>query len=132
MFSEIIKECVLNLRAIYKGRRNCVLMNFPIIEILKYSKDKELSIKLFYYPNSGTFEIQPADSKFCSKISYFDFSRSERRWTRDKRFLFSTISELKQCGLWELISNKDFLGINYNNEKVSEIDRSELLKSILN
>ena len=105
-------------------------MNYPIIEIIKWFKDKELSLKLFYFDSTNTIEMQPPDVKFLSKISYYDFNKPERRWVRNKTFLFSIINNLKTCGLWDLVSNKDFITINMYNKKATVDKRAEDLKKI--
>jgi hypothetical protein len=132
MFSEAILTAVYALRNFYKGRRNCVSANYPIIEIIKYDKNKEISIKLFYSSDTDTFEIQPPDSKHYSKISFYDYKKPEHRWIRNKGFLFPFIKDLQRCGLWDLISNKDFLIINEHNEKIAVEKRIEILKNIIN
>jgi hypothetical protein len=132
MFPEKIIDAVYELRRHYKGSRTCVSMNFPIVEILISHKDREMSVKLFYFPNTSTFEIQPMDSKVFQKISFYDYTKNERRWIRNKSLLFSVITNLKRCGLWEYVSNKDFLTVNDNNKKVGVSERASALQKMVN
>jgi hypothetical protein len=132
MFPETINTSVYALRNIYRGRRNCVLADYPIIEITRYEKNKEVSIKLFYSSSTNTFEIQPPNTKYYNKISFFDFKNPEHRWVRNKDVLFPFIKDLKKCGLWDLVSNKDFLIINEHNEKIDVEKRIDILNKILN
>jgi hypothetical protein len=132
MFPENIIESVHELRRHYKGKKTCVIMNYPILEIVIIHSDRELSLKLFYFPKTNTFEIQPMDGKYCQKISFYDYrNKNERRWVRNKELLFSIITNLKKCGLWEMVSNKDFLTINEHNEKKSASDRDFDLQQII-
>jgi hypothetical protein len=131
MFPEDVLAVVLALRDIYKGRKNCVLMNYPVIEILKYDLNKEKSVKLFYSSNTNTFEIQPPDFKHYSKISFYDYKKFERRWTRNKNFLFPLIKDLQRSGFWDFISNKDFLIINAYNDRIAVDKRAEILNKII-
>lgn len=131
MFTEEIVQPVFYLRGMYKGKKNCVVMTYPIIEITKFFLHREVSIKLYYYQSTNTFEIQPPDQKFYNKISYYDFSQTERRWIRNKRYLFEIIKDLKTCGLWGMISNKDFMVINPNYEISTEDSRAEVLKKLI-
>ncbi len=131
MFPDSVIEAVHELRRTYQGSKTCVVVNYPIIEIMQIQKDKELSIKLFYFPGTDTFEIQPMDSLHYQKISFYDYRKKERRWIRNKGLLFSTIKHLQHCRLWEMISNKDFLTINENNERASIQSRDINLQQIL-
>jgi len=132
MFSEDVLAIVFALRELYKSKKNCVSVNYPVIEIFKYSQNKEMSVKLFYSSSTNTFEIQPPDSKHYSKISFYDYKKPEHRWTRNKEFLFSLIKDLQRCGFWDLISNKDFLIINAYNDKVAVDKRVEVLNDLIN
>ena len=91
-------------------------MAYPIIEILKYTRNKgvetETSTKLFYSPETHGLELQASDQRFFSKLSYYDYNRTERRWTRNMNHLFPLIKDLKDCGLWQYITNKGLLVIN--------------------
>ena len=132
MFSKTILTYVSSLRSFYSGRRNCVVAEYPTIEIIIYQKSREISLKLFYSEETNTFNIQPLDSKYYSKISFFDYKAPERRWSRNKQLLFYLVKDLQRCGLWNLVSNKDFLTINTQNERVAVEKRMELLKNMLN
>jgi hypothetical protein len=71
------------------------------------------------------------DSKFYGKISFFDYKAPERRWLRNKQLLTYLIKDLQRCGLWDLVSNKDFLVVNVYNDRVSMEKREEILKEVL-
>lgn len=132
-FPEDIQERVRELRERYKAQKHCVLMNFPIIEVVKYYREngnfKEVSFKLFY--EEGVFEMQAPDQKFQSRISHFDYRSSERRWVRRKDVLFATIEDLKQCGLWDLVANKDLVIVNMANPKTNHRQLLKLLRGTL-
>ena len=134
-FNPIIIECVKKLREKYASRRHCVMMAYPIIEVLKYSRtnrvETEVSTKLFYYPQTNSFEMQASDQRYYSKLSYFDYDRAERRWNRNMNHLFPLIKDLKECGLWDYISNKNLLILNQYNNKADEKKRVKLLDLIL-
>jgi len=129
-FSPEINKCVESLQLIYNRRSHYVSVNFPIIEILKVFKDREISIKLFYNYDMKLFEIQPPDARYYSRISFYDFRKSERRWVRNRDILFSLILDLKRTGLWDYISNKDFLVVNNYNKKTDIKDLWEDLKKL--
>lgn len=130
-FSEDIIRCVYQLRERYGTRRNCVVVTYPIIEIIKYANDKEFSTKLFYDPETNTFEMQAPDHQFVSKISYYDYNSPERRRTRNINYLFPLIKDLKACGLWDYISNKDLVVLNPLNTRASDSKRKKMLDLLL-
>ena len=107
-FPDNIQEGIQKLRNKYRGKKHIVSACFPIIEIIKYLENREISIKLFFFADSNTLEVQAPDQHFYSKISYYDYRKTERRWIRNKDYLFSIIRDFKYCGLWEFITNKDF------------------------
>lgn len=127
-FPEDILLGVCKMRKMYVGRKHSVAANFPVIEIIRYMQDREISTKLFYFIDKGTMEIQAPDQRFYSKISHYDYRSAERRWVRNKEYLFSLIKDLKKSGLWEYVLNKDFFIVNSFNKKT---DPEALLK-ILN
>ena len=127
-FPESVIKCVQRLSGLYANSKNYVIVSFPVLEIIKYSNQKEVSIKLFFDFKTETFEIQAPTVKFFSKISHYDYSnRTERHWTRNKEYLFSIIRNLRESGLWDRVSNKDFLTINSYNKKA---DPKKLLKML--
>ena len=128
-FDVDILSCVKKLRDKYQRQRTCVILNYPVIEIVKFMRDKEVSTKLSY-GDSG-LELHAPDQKYYSKISHYDFRTIERRWTRDKGYIFSTIRDLKFCGLWQYISNKDFLMVNTHNENADPKKLKTILKKII-
>ena len=134
-FREEIIQCVYRLRDRYGSKRNCVVMAYPIIEIINFWKldqrDLEISTKLFYSQDTGLFEMQAPDQKFSTRISYFDYNRPERRWTRSMSYLFPLVKDLKICGLWDFISNKDLIVLNQLNEKASSEKRQKILDLLL-
>jgi len=131
-----IMDAVYKLRNKYKQKKHCVISAFPILEIVAIGKsnigrDQETSTKFFYDYITGTFEMQAPTYKYCSKISYYDFNKTERRWTRNKGYIFTLIRDLKFCGLWKHISNKDIIIINTFNDKADMEERASILKEIL-
>lgn len=130
MFPDHIVDAVKKLREGYHNRKVCVVLNFPVIEILKYGRHFETSTKLFYYSSNNTLEIHAPDYRYLSKISHFDFKRAERRWTRSKDQILPLIKDLQSCGLWDYVSNKDFLIVNTLNNRVKIEDRWDLLNKI--
>jgi hypothetical protein len=130
-FNGHILDFVDLLRTRYKNTRTCVIVEYPVIEIVKFLSDKEVSTKLFFDSDNETFEFRAPDQKFYSKVSHYDFRMTERRWTRNKRHIFSLITDLKYCGLWKYISNKDFLIINPHNENAKPKELKTILKKII-
>jgi hypothetical protein len=130
-FNEHILDFVDLLRIRYKNTRTCVIVEYPMIEIVKFLRDQEVSMKLIFDGDNETFEIKAPDQKFYSKVSHYDFRMVERRWTRDKQYIFSLIKDLKYCGLWKYISNKDFLVVNPHNEKAKPKELKTILKKII-
>lgn len=119
MFSEEIMNKLQELKKIYRRKKTFVAVNYPIVEITKYISDKEVSLKLFYFSEKNSFEMQPPDHRFYSRISHYDYKKIERRWTRDKSLLFPFIMDLKESGLWEYVSNKDIIIVNSFNKNTN-------------
>jgi hypothetical protein len=129
-FPETVLQCVHTLRQLYADSRNCVVISYPIVEIIKYNQDNQTSLKLFYNFKDETFEIQAPSYSYYSKISHYDFNRTERRWVRDKGYLFTIIRNLKFCGIWDMVSNKDFLVVNSFNKNTNSKELLKALKEI--
>lgn len=129
-FPKKISENLEILQYLYSLRNGTVEINYPIIEIRRHFINREISIKLFYDYNTDSFEIQAPTYKYLSKISHYDFKQIERRWCRDKDVLFNLIKNLQHCNLWDKVSNKDFITVNANNERVDSIKRAKLLEVI--
>jgi hypothetical protein len=131
MFPDPIMQCIQTLTEIFGKTKNYTIVTFPIVEIIKYNNEKEISIKLFYDFKTESFEIQAPTSKYYSKISHYDYNRmTERHWTRDKGYLFSVIGNLKSCGLWDMVSNKDFLIVNSYNKNSDPKKLLRILKAM--
>jgi hypothetical protein len=129
-FPENVLQCVEMLRDFYCNRKSTIVVTYPILEIIRMLPDKEISIKLFFNQKSETFEIQAPTYKYYSKISHYDYNRTERRWLRNKRYLFDLIKRFKGCGLWELISNKDFIIVNSFNQNADHEKLLKILKEV--
>jgi hypothetical protein len=130
-FPDTVMQCVHILTQFYANSRNYIIVSFPIIEIIKYNKEKEISVKLFFDFKTETFEIQAPTTKYYSKISHYDYKNmTERHWTRNKGYLFSLIGNLKFCGLWDMISNKDFLVVNSYNKNADPKRLLKILKDV--
>lgn len=131
LFPTEIAEELEALQYIYSAYKGGVIEIFyPIVQIRKINSKKEISIKLFYDHESNSFEVQAPTYRYYSKISYYDFKTPEHRWIRNKDVLFSLIKNLKKCGLWNKISNKDFLMVNEYNPKVNFDKLSKMLKAV--
>jgi len=126
-FPDSILDAVARLQRLYDGTINHVIVTFPIIEIIRESFDKEVSLKLFFNMKSGFLEIQAPTYTYHSKISHYDYNKSERRWVRNKEYIFSIIRNLKKSGLWALVSNPDFIVVNSFNKNT---DPKILLKAL--
>jgi hypothetical protein len=105
------------------------------MEIVKYEKEergseREISIKLFFDYKTETFEIQAPTYKYYSRISHYDYNKTERRWLRNKDYLFSLIRNLKNCGLWEMVSNQDFIVVNNFNKKINSERVLKILEGV--
>jgi len=131
-FSKEIMDCIHNLRQFYEGasKNDYVEATYPVIEILKMFKEREMSVRLIFDSGDKTFEIQAPTYHYFSKISHYDYNKPENRWTRDKDFLFNLIRNLKHSGLWEMVSNKDFLVVNSFNKRTNPKELWKALKEI--
>lgn len=130
MFPIEIMTAVEFLNNKYKERRRIVEASYPIIEINIEEKKHRICFQLFYI-NDEYLEIQNPTYHYYSKISHYDFKTGERRWSRDKGTIFSVINDLKICGLWKFIRNKDFLQINEYNEHTDKNLLKQYLKVIM-
>lgn len=126
MFPPIILDAVDNLMHRYGRMKRRIIAAYPIIEIIVEERTRTTNYQLFFI-NDEFLEIQNPTYQYYSKISHFDFNGSEQRWSRDKRTIFSIIEDLKDCGLWEMVRNKDFIKIN---EKNIHSDKEALKKEI--
>ena len=129
-FPKAILDNAYILREIYGDSRNQVIISYPVIEIINLKMDIEYSTKLLYDSKKGLFEIQPPTYRFYSKISHFDFRKPESRWSRRKDRIFQLIKILKYSGLWEMVSNKDFLVINEHNDKINPGKLNKILEDL--
>jgi hypothetical protein len=114
MFPPEVLRYVQVLQRKYKGRRRYVRALYPIIEITIDEKLHRVCFQLFFMGDQF-FEIQNPTYHYFSKISHYDFHSGEKRFSRNKDVLFTVISDLKLCGLWGMISNKDFVKVNEHN-----------------
>ena len=129
-FPEQVMNGVFVLNQIYQKTKNCVVAEFPVIEILKYKGNYEVSVRLFFNGETGMFELQSPVYRYRSKISYYDYRNVEFRWIRNKEYLFSLIRNLKLSGLWPLITNQDFLTVNRHNHSSDHKILSKNLKNL--
>lgn len=131
-FPEKILEPIEKLRNLFKN--DFIEIKYPMINITRINKysGTKVSVKLLYDSVDGTFEIQEPFYSFQSKISYFDFKKPEYRLCRNKDFLFRLIKYLKNCDLWGMVSNQDFIIINKKNKKTNSNLRLKMLKKVLN
>ena len=130
MFSKDIIDSVEVLNIQYKTRRRYVTAEYPIIEINIEEKVHRVCFRLFYIDDEY-FEIQNPTYHYYSKISHYDFKTGESRWSRDKGLIFSVIRDLKICGLWDLVRNKDFIKINEHNDHSNRSLLQQELDAIL-
>ena len=114
MFPKDIQEALDKLVFRYKSTKRIVEAKYPIIELKFYEKMRAVAIQLFFI--DGSLEIQEPTYLFIPKISHYDYKVRENRISRDQRCLFGFINDLKYCGLWEYVSNKDFIEVNQNNQ----------------
>lgn len=129
-FPDSVLELIHALQESYSKGKNCLIISYPILEVIKEENEREVSTKFFFDYKTGTFEIQPPTYRYFSKISHFDFKKPERRWSRNKNYLFPLIGKLKDSGLWDLVSNKDFLVVNEHNDKIDQKKLNSVLEKI--
>jgi hypothetical protein len=130
MFPSYILDSVEILHRRYKTVKRFVKASYPIIEITLEEKLHKVCFQIFYI-NDEYLEIQEPTYHYYSKISHYDFYRGERRFSRNKGRLFTVIADLKMCGLWELVKNKDFIKINEHNENTDKEILEKELSSII-
>lgn len=130
MFPPDIIKSVQVLQRKYKGRRRYIRASYPIIELTIDEKVHRVCFQLFYMGDKY-FEIQNPTYEYFSRISHYDFHRGETRFSRNKDVLFTVIADLKMCGLWELVSNKDFIKVNEHNANSDKKKLEEELGSII-
>lgn len=131
-FPDAVLQGIDMLRGeIGSNRKNLLIVSYPFLEIIVINRalggEREISLKLFYDLKSNSFEIQAPTYKYYSKISHYDYNRSERRWLRNKDFIFRIIRNLKASGLWDFVSNKDFIIVNEYNKNSNH---RQLLKDL--
>lgn len=130
MFPPNIENAVEVLRRRYTRTKRTIRAEYPIIEITFEDKSHRVIFQLFYI-NDEYLEIQNPRYQYFSKISHYDFDIKENRWSRNKKIIFSAISDLKSCGLWDLVRNKDFIRVNKNNKNIDKKRLKEELRDIL-
>ena len=82
--------------------------------------------------SDGTYTLAPIDYEFRSTVSHFDYVGEEHRWARNKCFIRSLISSLKDVGLWNYIRNREtFIQVNVNNKKVNKVMVKNQLKDLI-
>lgn len=129
-FPEHIMESVELLRWRYSNRKAFVITDFPMLEILKEEKRKEVSMRLTYHAATDTFHMEAPDARYFSKMSHFTYKEPERRFIRMKAVLLAFINDLKYAHLWEKIENKDLIIVNALNERSDKEKLKKLLDSI--
>jgi hypothetical protein len=134
VFNKEILDCIDKLRT--KETKSIgvlqVSVQYPVIEIIKMNRHQGVTIRLFYSVSDNTFDMQSPDAIYKSKISHYDFNRTERRWTMDKRDLFYFIKLLQFSGLWNMVSNKDMIIINSHNPRTNTSELMDKLDRIIN
>lgn len=71
--------------------------------------------------SDGMYILAPINYAFRSTTSHFDYCGEEQRWARNKNYIKSLVSTLKQVEAWDMIRNKDtFIQINTNNPKANK------------
>lgn len=84
--------------------------------------------------DEGLYDIQPFTYSYRSKISYFDYSTPENRYARNYLFFISLFRLLHDCGMIDIINNRDtFLQVNSENSRIKD-KKSEItakLKAII-
>lgn len=87
-------------------------------KIRGYSKEKVIQVTL-ERTNTGNYNILQFNSDFHSHSSYFDYSAPETRWIRNKVFFTQLFNLLKDCDIWDLISNKEtYIQVNPHHYKL--------------
>jgi hypothetical protein len=132
MFSKEIEEAVSLLSELYqcRNRKRSVIAKYPIIEIYILEQKRNILFNL-YYIHDQYLEIQVPTYQYLPRISHYDFKKKESRWVRNKGIIFSFVRDLKYCGLWNFVINKDFLIINENNEFFDKDKAIDNLKKVL-
>ena len=131
-FSSGIMKSVDKMIRIYSRRKHLIEASFPIIDLTYIFSDRDIRVKLLYFSQTDKLELCIPDQKLYSKISYYDFrNKTERRWVRNKNFLFQLILDLKNSGLWDYVENKDFLEVNKYNKRADTNDRRNILRQVL-
>ena len=99
------------------------------ITLIKKVGKRPVTIKLERLDDGGFWIKNPEREDRCVN-SFFDFSDTPMRVTRNKDLLMVVVRHLKETSMWEFIENKDFFCVNANNHKVSKKVVEQLYHSI--
>lgn len=80
---------------------------------------------------SKGLHIEHPEYSFKSTVSHFSAIKEDKRLSLNKTFLRSIILSLKKLGVWDSVTNKDFLQINKNNKKSDKSLVKKELKDLL-
>jgi len=100
----------LRLSRIYNGKEMCC-------QLSKQADKNLLDLNLNY--------------EFVSKVSHFDYRKSENRLCRNKTTLGAFINDLKKAEVWNMI-DKSFLHLNENRKTMPTKKLAKELDSLLN
>jgi len=99
------------------------------ITLIKKVGKRPVTINLKRIDNGGFWIGNPEREDRCVN-SYFDFTDTPKRATRNKDVLRLVVQQLKVTSMWEFVENKDFFVVNKNNHKVNKKVVESLFQTI--
>jgi hypothetical protein len=110
-------------------RKFTVARQGPDLTLVKVIGKRPVTIKLkSTSPRSFWVENPERDDRCVN--SFFDFTMTPKRVTRNKDIIKIFVKTLKEVDLWKFIENKDFFKINSLNKKAKKTVVLSLFESI--
>lgn len=100
------------------------------ITLIKKVGKRPVTINLTWV--DGGFWIGNPEREDRCVNSFFDFTDTPKRATRNKDVLKLVVKQLQATSMWEFIENKDFFVVNKHNHKVNKKVVEQLYNSIKN
>lgn len=101
----------------------------PDLTLVKMVGKRPVTIKLTA-TSSNTFWVDNPERDDRCTNSFFDFTNTPKRVTRNKDVIRVFVKTLRETGLWEFIDNKDFFVVNTHNKKAKQKIAAGLFETI--
>ena len=77
-------------------------------------------VTIFLKNMGNGYFIEPPKHEFRCTYSHFEFTETERRFTRRKDILLRLVDHLQKTKMWDFILNKGFFAPNPSNSKMNK------------